>query len=64
MSSGEHWFSWSIYFPEDYKNNWPLKNMYGQFHEKGEGANVIWSFEQYPNGIVLALRLINSIFRW
>jgi len=49
----EHWFSWSIYFPEDYKNNWPLKNMYGQFHEKGEGANVIWSFEQYPNGIVL-----------
>ena len=49
----EHWFSWSIYFPEDYKNNWPLKNLYGQFHEHGEGANVIWSFEQYPNGIVL-----------
>jgi hypothetical protein len=48
----EHWFSWSIYFPEDYKNNWPLKNLYGQFHEK-DGGNVIWSFEQYPNGIVL-----------
>ena len=48
----EHWFSWSIYFPADYTNNWPLKNLYGQFHEK-DGGNVIWSFEQYPNGIVL-----------
>ena len=34
MSSGEYWFSWSIYFPEDHQNLYPLSNNYGQFHQK------------------------------
>ncbi len=34
MSKGEYWFSWSLYFPEDHQNLWPLSNNYGQFHQK------------------------------
>ena len=34
MSGGEHWFSWSVYFPKDHKNLYPLSNNYGQFHQK------------------------------
>ena len=34
MSSGEYWFSWSLYFPEEHQNLWPLSNNYGQFHQK------------------------------
>jgi len=34
MSKGEYWFSWSLYFPEDHQNLWPLSNNYGQFHRK------------------------------
>jgi len=46
----EHWFSWSIYFPEDFKNNWPIKSNFGQFKERG-GWDPIWMFEQYPDGL-------------
>jgi hypothetical protein len=35
MSKGEYWFSWSLYFPEEHQNLWPLSNNYGQFHQKG-----------------------------
>ena len=34
MSKGEYWFSWSIYFPTDHQNLYPLSNNYGQFHQK------------------------------
>ena len=34
MTKGEYWFSWSLYFPEDHQNLWPLSNNYGQFHQK------------------------------
>ena len=34
MSKGEYWFSWSLYFPEEHQNLWPLSNNYGQFHQK------------------------------
>ena len=34
MSKGEYWFSWSVYFPEDHQNLYPLSNNYGQFHQK------------------------------
>ena len=50
LEKKEHWFSWSIYFPEDFKNNWPYKNSFGQFKELG-GADPIWMFEQFQNGI-------------
>ncbi len=33
MSKGEYWFSWSVYFPKDHKNLYPLSNNYGQFHQ-------------------------------
>ena len=37
MQKGEYWFSWSIYFPENHQNLYPLSNAYGQFHQvKGE----------------------------
>tara|TARA_B110000438_G_scaffold263659_1_gene275799 strand:- start:31 stop:393 length:363 start_codon:yes stop_codon:yes gene_type:complete len=29
MSEGEFWFSWSIYFPQDHINLYPLSNNYG-----------------------------------
>ena len=48
MSSGEHWFSWSIYFPEDHKNLYPLSNAFGQFHQK-EG-NPIFMFKELKDG--------------
>ena len=34
MTKGEYWFSWSLYFPEEHQNLWPLSNNYGQFHQK------------------------------
>ena len=33
MSGGEYWFSWSVYFPKDHQNLYPLSNNYGQFHQ-------------------------------
>jgi len=35
MNKGEYWFAWSIYFPEDHQNLYPLSNNYGQFHQQG-----------------------------
>jgi len=48
MSKGEYWFSWSLYFPEDHQNLWPLSNNYGQFHQK-EGPPV-FMFKELING--------------
>ena len=48
MSTGEYWFSWSIYFPEDHKNLYPLSNAFGQFHQK-EG-NPIFMFKELKDG--------------
>ena len=48
MVKGEYWFSWSIYFPEDHKNLYPLSNAFGQFHQK-EG-NPIFMFKELKDG--------------
>jgi len=40
MSKGEYWFSWSIYFPKDHQNLYPLSNNYGQFHQQGDAPPV------------------------
>jgi hypothetical protein len=48
MTSGEYWFSWSIYFPKDHKNLYPLSNAFGQFHQK-EG-NPVFMFKELKNG--------------
>lgn len=34
---GEYWYTWSIYFPEDYVSITPAQSCYGQFHSKGGG---------------------------
>jgi len=57
MSEGEYWFSWSIYFPEDHINLYPLFNNYGQFHQKG-GAPV-FMFKEDNHGYTL-LRTIDD----
>ena len=48
MTKGEYWFSWSIYFPKDHKNLYPLSNAFGQFHQK-EG-NPIFMFKELKDG--------------
>jgi len=48
MSGGEHWFSWSVYFPKDHKNLYPLSNNYGQFHQK-DGPPV-FMFKELTSG--------------
>ena len=48
MTKGEYWFSWSIYFPKDHKNLYPLSNAFGQFHQK-EG-NPVFMFKELKNG--------------
>ena len=48
MSKGEYWFSWSLFFPKDHQNLWPLSNNYGQFHQK-DGAPV-FMFKELRGG--------------
>jgi len=48
MSKGEYWFSWSLFFPKDHQNLWPLSNNYGQFHQK-DGAPV-FMFKELRSG--------------
>jgi len=51
MSSGEHWFSWSIYFPKDHQNLYPLSNAFGQFHQKD--GNPIFMFKELRKGYTI-----------
>ena len=48
MSKGEYWFSWSLFFPKDHQNLYPLSNNYGQFHQK-DGAPV-FMFKELRGG--------------
>ena len=51
MTKGEYWFSWSIYFPKDHVNLFPLSNAYGQFHQIN-GAPV-FMFKQLKDGYTI-----------
>ena len=51
MSSGEHWFSWSIYFPKDHQNLYPLSNAFGQFHQKD--GNPVFMFKELKKGYTI-----------
>jgi len=51
MTKGEFWFSWSIYFPEDHINLYPLSNNYGQFHQKG--GPPVFMFKESNTGYTL-----------
>jgi len=48
MSKGEYWFSWSLYFPEEHQNLWPLSNNYGQFHQ--QGGPPVFMFKELRSG--------------
>ena len=51
MSSGEYWFSWSIYFPKDHQNLSPLSNAFGQFHQKD--GHPIFMFKELKKGYTI-----------
>lgn len=51
MTKGEFWFSWSIYFPQDHINLYPLSNNYGQFHQKG--GPPVFMFKENNTGYTL-----------
>ena len=48
MSKGEYWFSWSLYFPEEHQNLWPLSNNYGQFHQRK--SQPVFMFKELRGG--------------
>ena len=48
MDKDEYWFAWSIYFPEDHQNLYPLSNNYGQFHQ--QGGPPMFMFKERNNG--------------
>ena len=48
MRSGEYWFAWSLYLPEDHQNLQPIMVHYGQFHQ-WDGP-VAWMFSELKNG--------------
>ena len=58
MSKGEYWFSWSVYFPKDHKNLYPLSNNYGQFHQKS--GQPVFMFKELRSGYTV-VRTIGDI---
>jgi hypothetical protein len=48
MRSGEYWFAWSLYLPEDHQNLQPISINYGQFHQWD--APVAWMFKEMIDG--------------
>lgn len=48
MPSGEHWFGWSIYLPEDFTVIYPTKLALGQFHQKK--GHPVWLFQNHNGG--------------
>ena len=47
-TSGEEWYGWSIYLPEDWPVIWPVKTALGQFHQ--ERSHVVWMFQNRDGG--------------
>ena len=48
MKNGEFWFAWSLYLPKDHINLFPLKNNFGQFHQRG--GPPVFMFEERDEG--------------
>ncbi len=46
-----HWYSWKIFFPEDYVNIYPAKVALGQFHQ--HKSHVVWMFQNADGGYYL-----------
>ena len=47
-NDGEHWFSWSIFLPDNFINIYPTKLAMGQFHQ--EKGHVVWMFQNSTGG--------------
>jgi hypothetical protein len=47
-AGSEHWYCWYIYFPENYRNIYPVKVTLGQFHQKD--SHPAWMFENADGG--------------
>lgn len=45
------WYSWNIYFPEDYATLSPSKTALGQFHQRG--SHPVWMFQEASGGYYL-----------
>ena len=58
MTKGEYWFSWSIYFPKDHKNLYPLSNAFGQFHQKN--GNPVFMFKELRKGYTIVRTITDS----
>ena len=54
-SSGEYWYGWSIYIPEnEFQSIYPAKSIHGQFHTSGGGAKKpAWTFQISQNEYIL-----------
>lgn len=37
----EYWYTYKIYFPEDFEFTPPVNNLFGQFHQRGKGVNIV-----------------------
>ena len=48
MKNSEFWFAWSLYLPIDHVNLFPLKNNFGQFHQRG--GPPVFMFEEREEG--------------
>jgi len=46
----EYWYTWSIYFPKDFKSIAPAQSTAGQFHSKGAGTDVYYMFVEWNGG--------------
>ena len=44
----EHWYGWSIYFPNDFPNVFPTKTALGQFHQ--DKSHPVWLFQNADGG--------------
>jgi hypothetical protein len=47
--TGEQWYQWQVYFPEDYTNIYPARSIHGQFLDRG--AKPVWTFEVGSTGV-------------
>ena len=71
--SGENWYHWSIFIPEDYKIVHPVKNALGQF-KLGDSSSIsghpvfmfqnkdggYWADNQVPGGTIQMTRLLSD----
>lgn len=58
VRSGEFWYGWSLYVPEEYVNIFPTKTAIGQFHQYG--GHPLWMFQNGSGGYWLDQQVSGS----